>query len=252
MTLRSGGSIAPIAFLFSHFYFAIPHFAQTVSPDALQRPAMASDRTVSRRPRCRGQPACLVTTTRIILARSMAEFGRPPTRDMIWTPDVRLAAGRIDRCNRSCASNPKFSTPGPANPTFARRFSSGDGVYKSGDGGQTWKNIGLRDSRQISRIVVDPNNPEWCTSECSATPTDPMRSEVYTSRPTAARPGRRSRQRAGHRRLRSWRSQRTIPMILFAGTWNTHRPPWSTYASAARSGRWHSIVQLTAARHGRN
>src|SRR5215471_8451124 len=35
----------------------------------------------------------------------------------------------------------------------------GDGVYKSNDGGQTWTNIGLRDSQHIARIVVDPHNP---------------------------------------------------------------------------------------------
>lgn len=32
----------------------------------------------------------------------------------------------------------------------------GNGVYKSSDGGQTWKNMGLRDSKHISRIIVDP------------------------------------------------------------------------------------------------
>src|SRR5437016_10286644 len=35
----------------------------------------------------------------------------------------------------------------------------GDGIYKSTDGGATWKNIGLRDSRQIGRIVINPRDP---------------------------------------------------------------------------------------------
>jgi len=35
-----------------------------------------------------------------------------------------------------------------------------DGVYKSTDGGMTWANIGLRDSRQIGALIVDPNNPD--------------------------------------------------------------------------------------------
>lgn len=38
-----------------------------------------------------------------------------------------------------------------------RQSSSwGDGVYKSTDGGRTWKNMGLRASKQIARIIVDP------------------------------------------------------------------------------------------------
>ncbi len=32
----------------------------------------------------------------------------------------------------------------------------GDGVYRSADGGKTWKNVGLRDTREIGRIVIDP------------------------------------------------------------------------------------------------
>src|SRR5215467_6477528 len=36
----------------------------------------------------------------------------------------------------------------------------GDGVYRSTDGGETWQNIGLKESRTIARIVVDPKKPE--------------------------------------------------------------------------------------------
>ena len=37
--------------------------------------------------------------------------------------------------------------------------SYGDGVYKSTDGGKTWKNMGLRESFQIGRIVIHPKDP---------------------------------------------------------------------------------------------
>src|SRR5712672_1733248 len=36
----------------------------------------------------------------------------------------------------------------------------GNGVYRSTDGGGTWKNVGLHDSRSIARIIVDPKKPE--------------------------------------------------------------------------------------------
>jgi photosystem II stability/assembly factor-like uncharacterized protein len=38
--------------------------------------------------------------------------------------------------------------------------SHGDGVYKSTDGGKTWKQIGLKDTSQISRIRIHPRNPD--------------------------------------------------------------------------------------------
>ena len=36
----------------------------------------------------------------------------------------------------------------------------GDGVYRSTDGGENWQNVGLKNSRAIARIVVDPKKPE--------------------------------------------------------------------------------------------
>ncbi|MFL6537922.1 MAG: WD40/YVTN/BNR-like repeat-containing protein, partial [Chthoniobacterales bacterium] len=36
----------------------------------------------------------------------------------------------------------------------------GDGVYKSVDAGKTWKNVGLKDSRQIGALIVHPQNPD--------------------------------------------------------------------------------------------
>lgn len=38
-------------------------------------------------------------------------------------------------------------------------MSYGDGVYKSLDGGKTWKNVGLRDSEHIGAIIIDPKDP---------------------------------------------------------------------------------------------
>ena len=35
----------------------------------------------------------------------------------------------------------------------------GDGVYKSVDGGRNWRHVGLKDSRHIGAIIVNPDNP---------------------------------------------------------------------------------------------
>ena len=41
-----------------------------------------------------------------------------------------------------------------------RSVAYGDGVYKSLDGGNSWKNMGLKNSEHISKIIVDPRNSD--------------------------------------------------------------------------------------------
>jgi photosystem II stability/assembly factor-like uncharacterized protein len=58
------------------------------------------------------------------------------------------------------ASNPDVIYVGSGEGLQRPDLSVGDGVYKSTDGGKTWKNMGLRDGQQIPAIIVDPKNPD--------------------------------------------------------------------------------------------
>jgi hypothetical protein len=55
-------------------------------------------------------------------------------------------------------SDPKTIYAGTGESDIREDLSSGNGVYKSSDAGTTWHHMGLEDARQISRIVVDPQN----------------------------------------------------------------------------------------------
>jgi photosystem II stability/assembly factor-like uncharacterized protein len=57
-------------------------------------------------------------------------------------------------------SNPDVVWVGTGEGNILRSVSHGDGVYKSTDGGKSWKNMGLRDSRHTGRIVIHPKNPD--------------------------------------------------------------------------------------------
>ena len=49
---------------------------------------------------------------------------------------------------------------GENNPGGGSVTASGNGVWKSMDGGQTWQNLGLVHSERIGRIVINPNNTD--------------------------------------------------------------------------------------------
>jgi photosystem II stability/assembly factor-like uncharacterized protein len=49
---------------------------------------------------------------------------------------------------------------GTGEGTVRNSASFGDGIYKTMDGGKTWKNVGLRDSERFARMAVNPLHPE--------------------------------------------------------------------------------------------
>ncbi|MGH9727244.1 MAG: VPS10 domain-containing protein [Candidatus Acidiferrales bacterium] len=57
-------------------------------------------------------------------------------------------------------SNPNIIYVGMGEACLRSNISHGDGVYKSTDGGKTWRNIGLRDTSQIGKVLIDPRNPD--------------------------------------------------------------------------------------------
>ena len=56
-------------------------------------------------------------------------------------------------------SDPNVVWVGTGEPNNRQSSSWGDGVYRSLDGGATWQNMGLRDSKHIGRVVIDPRDP---------------------------------------------------------------------------------------------
>ncbi len=55
-------------------------------------------------------------------------------------------------------SNPDLVWVGTGESNNRQSTSWGDGVYKSTDGGKTYANVGLKTSRFVNRIVIDPRN----------------------------------------------------------------------------------------------
>ena len=57
-------------------------------------------------------------------------------------------------------NNPNVLWVGTGENNNQRSVAYGDGVYKSEDGGVSWKNVGLKNSEHIGKILVDPRNSD--------------------------------------------------------------------------------------------
>ena len=63
-------------------------------------------------------------------------------------------------CVEIAPSNSNLIWIGTGEAYSARSSYSGNGIYKSIDGGETWEDMGLKDSHHINRIIIHPTNPD--------------------------------------------------------------------------------------------
>jgi photosystem II stability/assembly factor-like uncharacterized protein len=63
--------------------------------------------------------------------------------------------------------NPNVVWVGTGERNSQRSVAYGDGVYKSEDGGRSWKNVGLKTSEHVGRVVIDPKNSDvvWVAAQ---------------------------------------------------------------------------------------
>lgn len=77
-----------------------------------------------------------------------------------WTPLFENQGAYSIGVVELAPSNPQIVWVGSGENNAQRSVAYGDGVYKSLDGGKTWKNMGLKNSGHISQIWIHPKNPD--------------------------------------------------------------------------------------------
>ncbi|SRR5579883_220840 len=159
-----------------------------------------------------------------------------------WTPvfdQQRIASiGAI----AVAPSNPNVVYVGTGEADIRSQIGFGDGMYKSADAGRTWKHIGLRDSRQIAKILVDPKNADLVYAA--------VLGHVYGPHPERgvfrSKDGGASWQKVLDRGNEVGAVDLAFDpensQVIYATVWNGKRPPWSQYApiEGPGSGLWKS------------
>ena len=118
--------------------------------------------------------------------------------------------------------------------------SAGDGMYRSDDGGETWRNIGLPNSRHIAEIRIHPQDPELVyVAVQGAVHGDSEDRGVYRSRD-----GGKQWERIHYVDATTGAADLSMdphnPRVLYAGMWDHRRYPWSVRSGGAGSGLYKS------------
>lgn len=137
-------------------------------------------------------------------------------------------------------SDPNVVYAGMGEYDIRGNLSHGDGVYKSMDAGKTWKHIGLENTRQISRIIINPHNPDLVYVAALGhvwAPNDDR--GIYRSKD-----GGKTWEKIYSRGPKAGAIELvfdpTNANILYAGFWEVYRKPWDLESGGPGSGLFKS------------
>jgi len=158
-----------------------------------------------------------------------------------WTPvfdeQATLNIGAV--CIQQ--SNPSVVWVGTGEGNPRNSINIGEGIYKTMDGGKTWKMLGLEKTRNIHRIIIDPTNPNIVYVAAIGNPYDvhPERGVYKTT------DGGESWKLILHTNDSSGCGDLVIdptnPNKLIAAMWQHQRTPWSFYSGGKGSGLYITV-----------
>lgn len=137
-------------------------------------------------------------------------------------------------------SDPNVIYVGGGEKTVRGNVSSGYGIWKSVDAGKTWTSSGLKTSRHIPRIAVDPTNHNIVYAGVLGNIYKPTQERgVYKSTDGGATWKKTlfANNQAG---VVDLLIDPTNPRILYASTWNVQRTPYSLSSGGEGSALWKS------------
>jgi len=137
-------------------------------------------------------------------------------------------------------SNPDVVYIGMGETELRGNIMQGDGIYKSTDAGKTWKHMGLADTQAISRIRIDPTDPNLVYVAALGHVYGPNEERgVFRSSD-----GGSTWQRVLFRNNRAGAIDLSMdpnhPRVLYATIWDVYRTPWTLASGGPASGLFKS------------
>ena len=133
-------------------------------------------------------------------------------------------------------SNPQIIYVGTGESDMRSQISYGNGMYRSTDAGKTWAHIGLPDSRQIARIIVDPHDPEKLFVAVLGHPYGPNTERGVFHSNDGGKKWKRLLFHDENTGAIDIAFDPANPKTIFAALLQTRRPPWSIYPPSKGPG----------------
>ncbi|MGH9400893.1 MAG: VPS10 domain-containing protein [Terriglobia bacterium] len=133
-------------------------------------------------------------------------------------------------------SNPNYVWVGTGEANIRNDVIDGDGIYFSPDAGHTWKFMGLGDAGQISRIIVDPANPDVVFAGVLGHPWAPNVDRGVFRTTDGGKTWKKVLFVDASTGVSDLVMQPGNPKALYAGMWEARRYPWTMVNGGASSG----------------
>src|SRR5438477_6213337 len=137
-------------------------------------------------------------------------------------------------------SDPNIVYVGTGEGCIRGNASHGDGIYKTVDGGKTWKNIGLRDSRAIGKLIIDPKNPDRVLVAALGHPYGPNTERGIFRTLDGGKTWEKVLYKDENTGGIDIAFDPHNPNILFASLWQARRTPWTLSDGCPGSGLYRS------------
>lgn len=138
-------------------------------------------------------------------------------------------------------SDPNVIYAGTGETSIRNQVSHGDGVYKSDNGGKSWVNLGLSDTRYIGKIQIHPTNPELVYGAALGHAFGPNEERgVFRTRDGGAT-WERILWKSPHTGCHDISMDPTNPRILYAAMWQVQRYPHALESGGEECGLYRSM-----------
>ena len=140
-------------------------------------------------------------------------------------------------------SSPRTIYVGSGEADMRSDIAQGIGMFRSTDGGANWQQIGLSDTQQIGKILVDPSNPNLVLVAALGHPYGPNEQRGVFRSTDGGKSWSKTLYKDANTGAIDLAFEPGNPKTVYASLWQTRRPPWNTYppSNGQGSGLYKSI-----------